>query len=166
MRDYETIFILNPTLEEEEAEKVNLRMQDILKSGGGELIRVEKWGKRRLAYEVKKHKKGDYILLRYQSGPEVVTELERNMKLADQVIKFMTVKLEKDMLENEAAVQKQKAEEEAKAEEARAAAEAEEAAKAAEEPAAEEAKTEEAPAEEPAAEAAPEAEAETEEAKE
>jgi len=159
MRDYETIFILNPNLEEEDAEKVNLRMQDVLKSSGGELLRVEKWGKRRLAYEVQKQKKGEYVLLRYQSEPAAVTELERNMKLADQVIKFMTVKLEKEMIENEAAVQKQKAEEEAKAAEAKAAAEAEEEAKSAEE-----SKTEEPAAEEPAAEAAPEAGTESEEA--
>jgi len=158
MRDYETIFILNPNLEEEEAEKVNLRMQEILKSGGGELLRVEKWGKRRLAYEVQKHKKGDYVLLRYQSEPAAVTELERNMKLSDQVIKFMTVKLEKDMIENEAAQQKAKAEEEARIQESKAEAEAR---------AETEAKAEaEAKAEEPAEEAAPEAAAEAEEAKE
>lgn len=130
MRDYETIFILNPNIDEEEAEKVNLKMQEVLTSNGGELLRVEKWGKRRLAYEVKKQKKGNYILIRYQAESAAVAELERNFKMSDPVIKFMTIRLEKDMLLDEAAKLEKMAEDEVRATEAAAAAEVAEVAEA------------------------------------
>ena len=98
MRDYETIFILGPSLTEEAAEKVNLKMQEVVTGNGGEMVKVEKWGKRKLAYPVNKHKKGEYILFQYAGGPATVAELERNFKMTDSVIKFMTIRLEKEML--------------------------------------------------------------------
>ena len=119
MRDYESIFILSPTIDEAESEKVNARMQEVVAANGGTIGKVEKWGKRKLAYTVRKHKKGEYILFQYQGGPETVAELERNFKLTDSVIKFITVRLEKEMLLAQA-----KAQAEAEAREARAQAEA------------------------------------------
>ncbi len=71
MRDYESIFILNPTLDEAESEKVNLRMQEVIKGNGGEVVRVEKWGKRKLAYPIRKHKKGEYVLVQFQGAVQL-----------------------------------------------------------------------------------------------
>lgn len=96
MRHYESIFILNPNIDAEEAEKVAARMQEIIAANGGEVSRVEKWGKRKLAYEVAKFKKGEYVLLQFTGEAGTVSELERNYKMTDPVIKFMTVKLEKE----------------------------------------------------------------------
>ena len=98
MRDYETIFILGPSMTEEAVEKVSLKMQEVVTGNGGEIVKVEKWGKRKLAYPVNKHKKGEYILFQYMGGPVTVSELERNFKMTDAVIKYMTIKVEKDQL--------------------------------------------------------------------
>jgi small subunit ribosomal protein S6 len=98
MRDYETIYILSPNTPEDGVEKVNVRMQEVITANGGEVVKVEKWGRRKLAYPVNKQKKGEYILYQYKGGPVTVAELERNFKMTDSVIKFMTVRLEKEML--------------------------------------------------------------------
>jgi len=98
MKPYESIFILNPNIDNEESEKVIARMREVITSNGGEVTHVEKWGKRKLAYEVAKFKKGDYVLVQYTGVPATVTELERNFKMTDPVIKYMTVKLDKDMV--------------------------------------------------------------------
>ncbi|MGA2193322.1 MAG: 30S ribosomal protein S6 [Nitrospirota bacterium] len=98
MKDYESIFILSPSIDEAEAERISQRMQEVVKSSGGEVVRVERWGKRKLAYPVKKHKKGEYILLQLRGVAGTVTELERNYKMTEAVIKYLTVHLEKEAL--------------------------------------------------------------------
>lgn len=94
--NYESIFIIKPTLSDEETEKVIQKMQDIITSGGGEVVSVENWGKKKLAYEIKKHKKGHYVLFHFKGEGPIVKELERNYRLSDLIIKFLTVKLKGD----------------------------------------------------------------------
>ncbi|MHB8174586.1 MAG: 30S ribosomal protein S6 [Nitrospirota bacterium] len=98
MNDYESIFILAPSTEEGESEKISQRFQEVITANGGEIVRVEKWGKRKLAYPVRKHKKGEYVLLQFRGGAMAVSELERNYKMTDAVIKFLTIRLEKEAL--------------------------------------------------------------------
>ena len=98
MKDYESIFILNPSIEEAEAEKIVQRMQDVVNGHGGQMLKVEKWGRKRLAYIVKKQKKGEYVLLHFKGQPETVAELERNYKMVDSIIKYLTVRLEKEAI--------------------------------------------------------------------
>jgi len=98
LRDYESIFILAPNLDEAEAGKLALKMQEVVTGNGGEIVKVEKWGKRRLAYEIGKHKKGDYILIQFRGEAVTVAELERNYKMTESVIKFLTIRLEKEAL--------------------------------------------------------------------
>lgn len=98
MKDYESIFILNPSIEEAEAEKIVQRLQDVVNGHGGQMLKVERWGKKRLAYIVRKQKKGEYVLLHFKGQPETVAELERNYKMVDSIIKYLTVRLEKDAL--------------------------------------------------------------------
>ena len=105
MKDYESIFILNPSIDEAESEKVNLRMQEVISGNGGQVIKVEKWGKRKLAYTVKKQRKGEYVLLQFKGGAATVAELERNYKMTDSVIKYMTTRIEKEMLEHQARIE-------------------------------------------------------------
>jgi small subunit ribosomal protein S6 len=95
---YESIFIIKPTLSDEETEKVIQKMQEIITTGGGEIINVENWGKKKLAYEIKKHKRGHYVLLHLKAEGPLVKELERNYRLNDAVIKFITVKLKGDIV--------------------------------------------------------------------
>lgn len=125
MRDYESIYILASTLDEAESERLTTRMQEVVTTNGGEIVKVEKWGKRKLAYEVGKHKKGEYVLLQFQGGPETVAELERIYKMTEPVIKYMTIRLEKEALMQQAAAEARAAEAEAEAEAAAAAGQAE-----------------------------------------
>lgn len=94
MNTYESIFILKHTLNEEDVQKTVSKLEGIIKQGG-ELIATENWGKKRLAYEVLKEKKGIYVLLRFRGEGELISELERNYRFDDNVIKFLTVKMDK-----------------------------------------------------------------------
>lgn len=98
MNTYESIFILRPALNDEDVQKIINKLEGIVKQGG-ELIATENWGKKRLAYEVMKEKKGIYVLLRFRGKGERISELERNYRLDDNVIKFLTVKLDKKGVE-------------------------------------------------------------------
>ncbi len=113
MRHYETIFIIHPELGEEETEEVIQRYQSMLEERNAFMVKVDKWGRRKLAYVVKKQSKGYYVLFEYGSGPEAIAEMERNFKIDESVIRYLTVKLE-DEFDKEAAA-KARAEAEAKA---------------------------------------------------
>lgn len=98
MNTYESIFILKPTLNDEDVQKTVVKLEGIVKQGG-ELIATENWGKKRLAYEVMKERKGIYVLLRFRGKGDLITELEKNYRFDDNVIKFLTVKLDKKGVE-------------------------------------------------------------------
>jgi small subunit ribosomal protein S6 len=98
MNTYESIFILRSTLSDEDVQKTVNKIEGVVKQGG-ELIAPETWGKKRLAYEVMKEKKGIYVLLRFRAKGNLVAEIERNYRIDDNVIKFLTVKLDKKEIE-------------------------------------------------------------------
>ena len=113
MRHYETLFIINPDLTEEDTAATVEKFAGILTSGGSTMVKEDHWGRRRLAYEVKKFGKGYYVLFEYGALPEAVAEMERNFKIDERVIRFLTVKKE-DVFDAEAVARAQ-AEAEAKA---------------------------------------------------
>ncbi len=90
-REYETIYILRSDVDAEAAERVQARVSDALARENGKLVKVEAWGRRRLAYPLGKQRRGVYVYLKYVGGGGLVAEVERNLKLQDAVIKFMTV---------------------------------------------------------------------------
>ena len=94
MRKYETIFILDPDLEEEQTQFTLEKVKGIITQTNGEILKVEDWGKRKLAYEVKKKPKGHYILIHFSGTPALLSELERNFRVMDAVIKFQSVRLD------------------------------------------------------------------------
>ena len=94
MRKYETFFILDPDLPDEVNTAVDEKLQSVIASNGGTLLNCVPWGKRKLAYPVKKRIRGHYVLMEFAGGPELVSELERNMRLDERVLKFITVKLD------------------------------------------------------------------------
>jgi small subunit ribosomal protein S6 len=94
MRKYETIFILDPDLEEEQTQSAIEKAKGIITQNSGEILKVEDWGKRKLAYQVKKKTKGHYILIHFMGSPALVSELERNFRVMDAVIKFQSVRLD------------------------------------------------------------------------
>ncbi len=114
MRRYESILIAHVDLSEDELSSLIARYSAIITGQKGILVKVERWGKRRLAYAIKKQVRGFYILIDYASESAAVNELERNLKINDKVLKFMTVLKEEAVdpaaLEKEIAEAAQKAE--------------------------------------------------------
>ncbi|MCB2187494.1 MAG: 30S ribosomal protein S6 [Deltaproteobacteria bacterium] len=94
MRHYETLFIINPELSEEDTQAVIDKFAEILTSKGATMGKIDPWGRRRLAYLVKKFSKGFFVLFDYGAPAEAVEEMERNFKIDEAVIRFLTVKLD------------------------------------------------------------------------
>jgi len=90
-KEYETIYVLRPDIDTETAERVQARVADAVEREQGRLVRVEAWGRRKLAYPVRKQRRGVYVYLKYVGAGGLVAEVERNLKLQDAVVKFMTV---------------------------------------------------------------------------
>jgi small subunit ribosomal protein S6 len=103
-REYETIYILRPDVDAENAEKIGARVNEVVGRENGKLTRVELWGRRRLAYDIAKHKRGVYVYLKYLGDGKLVAELERNLRLSDHVLKFQTVLTGNDVELGEIAV--------------------------------------------------------------
>jgi small subunit ribosomal protein S6 len=97
MRVYEELFIVKPDATEEEVDSIIEQMKGVVAHAGGSVNKVDKWGKRKLAYRVGKFREGEYVLMEFQSGPETVHELERRMRVADLVIKFLTVRIDENL---------------------------------------------------------------------
>jgi small subunit ribosomal protein S6 len=92
-REYETIFILRPDITNEAIGGVNTKIRGVIEAGGGRLMKVENWGRRKMAYEVKKQLKGVYLFWRFLGDAGLVEEVERNLRLSDQVIRYYSVKV-------------------------------------------------------------------------
>ncbi len=92
-KEYETIYILRPDIDADTAERVQGRVSEVVAREDGKLVKVEAWGRRKLAYPVAKHKKGVYVYVKYVGRGGLVQEVERNLKLQDVVLKFQTVLL-------------------------------------------------------------------------
>ena len=91
--DYECIFIAKSSLSEDEVSGLTEKVRTVVEKNGGQIMKTENWGKKKLAYEVKKEKKGIYLLFRLNGPGTLVAELERNLKIQDNILKFLTVKL-------------------------------------------------------------------------
>lgn len=94
MNKYETIFIINPNIESQDIEKVIEDTQNLISGSGGTVIRVDKWGKKRLAYEVKGNRDGYYVLVNFEAEPQFVQRLGRYYGLTEEIIKHMTLRAE------------------------------------------------------------------------
>ncbi|HWP85094.1 MAG TPA: 30S ribosomal protein S6 [Terriglobia bacterium] len=97
MRIYETIFLLKPDLPEEEADRIVAQMEGVITSGGGTLRKTDRMGRRRLAYEVRGYREGQYVLLEAACEAPVVQELERRLKVTEPVLKYQTVRLDEEL---------------------------------------------------------------------
>jgi small subunit ribosomal protein S6 len=93
MRYYETLYIINPNLTDEDYREVVAKFAGIVEKNNGVVTRVHEWGKKALAYEVRKQDKGYYVLLRYCGDSGITNELNRDLKLDDRVLKYQTIKL-------------------------------------------------------------------------
>jgi small subunit ribosomal protein S6 len=96
-REYETVYILRPNTSNEGVAEVNNRIKGVIEGMGGKVVKIDNWGKRRLAYEVAKERKGIYLYWLYLAQPGVVEETERNLRMLDSVIRYLTVKVDEDV---------------------------------------------------------------------
>ena len=95
-RLYEVMFIVRPDLEDEEADKLIENLTNTVKNGGGVVKSAEKMGRRKLAYNVRKFSDGSYVMLTIEATGPVVLELERRLRVTEQVIKFITVRMDEE----------------------------------------------------------------------
>ncbi len=108
MRKYETIYILQPDLSEDEIKVIADKVQDVIASYKGAFNRLEDWGVRKLAYPIRKCARGRYLYLRYDGGRELIAELERRLRLDEKVLRYQSVNItdqpEKPVVEKKAPV--------------------------------------------------------------
>lgn len=97
MRIYENLFIIKPDATEEEIDALIDQFSKNVVSGGGTVDKVDKWGKRRLAYRVEKQREGFYVLMQFTAPAATVGEFERRLRVQDAVIKFMTVRIDETL---------------------------------------------------------------------
>lgn len=97
MRMYETIYIVQPDLGDEEIKALSTKVQDVIASMNGDFKRLEDWGTRKLAYAINKNPRGRYFYLRFDGDSALIAELERRLRLDDKVIRYQSVKLETEV---------------------------------------------------------------------
>jgi small subunit ribosomal protein S6 len=97
MRIYEALFIIKPDVPDEEADQRLEALKGQLVAAGATVDKLEKWGKRKLAYKVDKYREGSYVLIQFSSSPETVKEFERRLRVSDIVLKFLTVRIDETL---------------------------------------------------------------------
>ena len=98
-RVYESAVLINAALDDEAIKNLVTKIRDNIAANGGEIIEVEDWGRKRLAYQVKKSKIGYYTIFRFNAPSDIVPKLERNYQLDENILRYLTVALSKDALE-------------------------------------------------------------------
>lgn len=92
--EYETIYILRPNVETEDAAKIASRIEEVMNRLDAKITKVETWGKRKLAYNIAKFTRGIFVYVRFVANNDVVAELERNLRLAEAVIRYQTIRVQ------------------------------------------------------------------------
>lgn len=95
MNYYEKIVIIDPNLDDSAVEELVEKIKGIITKEGGEIFKTDNWGRRKLAYELKKQQKGNYVLLHFKSPPPTILKIEQFCKINDSIIKFMVVRYTK-----------------------------------------------------------------------
>ena len=96
---YESAVMINAALDDEQIESIISRIKETIKNNGGEIREIENWGRKRLAYVVKKSKIGYYAIFRFSAPSNIVTKLERTFSLDEQILRYLTIKLDNDAIE-------------------------------------------------------------------
>lgn len=94
MRKYELMYIVRPDLDEDATKAIMERFQNVVTEQGGEVVELKEMGKRRLAYEIQKYREGFYVLMYFNAEPHVVQEVERLLRINEDVIRHLVIKLE------------------------------------------------------------------------
>jgi len=94
MKQYETGFLISPSLTEEETDKLILQMAEVVSRKKGKMLKEDRWGKRKLAYPLSKFEEAFYVFFHYEGEPDIPSELERRFKQTDHILRYLTVKKE------------------------------------------------------------------------
>ncbi len=97
MRKYEVIFIVRPDAPDEDVDKLIAQMEGVVAGAGGKIERVEKMGRRRLAYRIQKHQEGHYVLFILEAPGDALREFERRLRVTDTVVKFLSVRIDEEL---------------------------------------------------------------------
>ena len=95
MRQYEVMYILHPELEAEKTESLIERFKGMIEQAGGEVTKLDRWGKRRFAYEINKLREGYYVVMNFKAKAETVKELDRVLKISDDVVRHIVIREDK-----------------------------------------------------------------------
>ena len=93
MRDYEALYILRPDMTDEDYTAAVEKFNALIQANGGEVVKTDVWGKRKLAYEIEKLREGYYVLVTFKAEPELPQELERNFRITDSVLRYLVTRL-------------------------------------------------------------------------
>ncbi len=96
---YESAVLINAALEEDQIQSLISRIKELISSNDGEITDIEDWGRKRLAYMIKKSKIGYYIIFQFNAYPQIISTLEKFYKLDENILRYLTIKLTKNALE-------------------------------------------------------------------
>ena len=100
LREYEVVYVLTPNADSAEAERINNKVGEVVSSFGGKLLKLDNWGRRKLAYPIKKQTRGIFVYTKFVARAGVVAEIERNLRIADSVVRFQSNLLNAHVVED------------------------------------------------------------------
>ena len=101
MRSYEVVFLAAPTLTPEELDAFINHMQSVVEGKNGKVVKVDNWGKRSLAYKIKRFRDAYYVILSVEGSGAAIAELERRFRVTDSIIRFLSVRIDEDLKRSE-----------------------------------------------------------------
>ncbi len=101
MRDYEVVFVAAPTLTGDELDGFISHIQTVVEGKNGKVVKIDNWGKKSLAYKIKRFREGYYVVLTIEGDGGVIAELERRFRVTDYVIRFLSVRIDEDLKRSE-----------------------------------------------------------------
>jgi small subunit ribosomal protein S6 len=102
-RQYELIYVIAPDVDDAGVADLHARVEGIVTAGGGQIDKTDNWGRRRLAYEIDRHREGTYVLELFTGSGAIVSELDRRLKVADNVLRYLIVRVDEDLRKAERA---------------------------------------------------------------
>ncbi|GJQ64294.1 MAG: 30S ribosomal protein S6 [Melioribacteraceae bacterium] len=116
INNYESVIVINASLEDEQIDSTYQRVHEFITANGGEFQDVEKWGRKRLAYPIQKSKSGYYFVMRFTAPSDMISKLERTYRLDETIVRFLTVQLDKEAVAHYEVLRNKKEEEAEKSE--------------------------------------------------
>ena len=108
-RQYELMYVVAPTVGEDGVAELHTQIEEIVTGGGGQIAKTDNWGRRRLAYEINRHNEGTYMLVLMTGPGELIRELDRRLKVIDDVLRHLVVRVDEDLKKADRAREKRRA---------------------------------------------------------